>query len=802
MKKSQKTFIMTAGVVIIFILSSNVSSITGTITSTNFDTLEQQATQAKGDAVITCYVGGIPQTQVIPAESGIYLQELFNELVEANARDSNSIETQELQQQILLHAEQYDLLPVGLSAATILAQLEQKGQTFVTKSVNNGAHPAPYEGTGKEMFCNFASAGQGAAFPIIILPRFIPFILSPIPRLFVGWKTPIGLTSCGGLLSQTGFIAYGEQKGFALGFWGIGFSIFLPPINSYGIFGYALFAKVSAEYMEYYPPNNPPELATVYPLDDATYVPLSTTELQFHISDLDNDLMSYSVVTNPDIGGGNGNAKPDGTYSIPISGLKSLTKYTWTVTVSDGMDTNEQEFSFTTEGVAPIISDITPLNGETFVPITQAYLRFYLRDPQNDPIDYTVETSPDVGSGSGIDFGAGYVTIPISGLQSTTIYHWFVNAIDGTYPTAEEFWFQTEPVMNFDPFADGWQYRKMVTINHSQVIEPLSDFPVYIQTVDMDLKNHAQSDGDDILFMDGTGVAHRLWHETETYDQNTGMLVAWVKLPSIDIINDTIIYLYYGNAAVCSQQFPDQVWDDPYRAVWHLQNTPTNSIQDSSTYANQGSAFGGMTIANVVAAKLGDGLLFDGVDDYIGVPDSSSLCPIDITVSGWYKPLESGQGMYVISKGSVDYWGNADGHTYGFMISSDNSLKATFERQDSQQMDVAGTFYTSLNQWCYLTLTYGETANIGSLYVNGVFQGAVGPCHPTVLWYQGPWDFIIGASRQSTGSSKIPNYFQNCVVDEVHVLNTVKTSGWIATEYSNQNDPATFMSFGVEESGP
>jgi hypothetical protein len=158
--------------------------------------------------------------------------------------------------------------------------------------------------------------------------------------------------------------------------------------------------------------------------------------------------------------------------------------------------------------------------------------------------------------------------------------------------------------------------------------------------------------------------------------------------------------------------------------------------------------------------------------------------------------------MYVISKGSVDYWGNADGHTYGFAISSDNSLKATFERQDSQQLDIAGNFYTSLNQWYYLTLTYDETANIGSLYVNGILQGAVGPCHPTVLWYQGAWDFIIGASRQSTGSSKIPNYFQNCVVDEVHVLNMVKTSGWIATEYSNQNDPAGFMSFGVEEPGP
>jgi len=154
MKKSQKTFIINAGVVLIFILSSSVSNISGTITSTNFDTLEQQPTQTKkDDAVITCYVGGIPQTQVIPAESGIYLQELFNALTKAHARNPRSIETQELQQKILLYAEQHDLLPPGISATTILTQLQKKGQTIVSKNVDNGAHPAPYEGTGKEMFC-------------------------------------------------------------------------------------------------------------------------------------------------------------------------------------------------------------------------------------------------------------------------------------------------------------------------------------------------------------------------------------------------------------------------------------------------------------------------------------------------------------------------------------------------------------------------------------------------------------------------------------------------------------------------
>ena len=98
-----------------------------------------------------------------------------------------------------------------------------------------------------------------------------------------------------------------------------------------------------------------------------TYVPLSTSELRFSISDYDSDLMSYSVTTYPDVGGGNGNMKPDGTYTVPISGLKSLTKYTWYVNVSDGMDTIEAEFSFTTEGVAPIVSEVIPVDGDRYV---------------------------------------------------------------------------------------------------------------------------------------------------------------------------------------------------------------------------------------------------------------------------------------------------------------------------------------------------------------------------------------------------------------------------------------------------
>ncbi len=191
--------------------------------------------------------------------------------------------------------------------------------------------------------------------------------------------------------------------------------------------------------------------------------------------------MSYSVTTYPDVGGGNGNMKPDGTYTVPISGLKSSTEYTWYVTVSDGMDTVEEEFTFTTEAIAPIVSEVLPVDGDRYVPVSQESLRFHLRDPQNDLMSYTVETSPFIGSGSGSGVGEGDISVPISGLEVMTEYRWFVNVTDGVNPTSEVFWFRTEPLMVFDPFAEGWEYRKMITVNHTMVAGDLEYFPVLLE---------------------------------------------------------------------------------------------------------------------------------------------------------------------------------------------------------------------------------------------------------------------------------------------------------------------------------
>jgi len=159
------------------------------------------------------------------------------------------------------------------------------------------------------------------------------------------------------------------------------------------------------------------------------------------------------------------------------------------------------------------------------------------------------------------------------------------------------------------------------------------------------------------------------------------------------------------------------------------------------------------------------------------------LKPTDVTLTAWFRPLEEDvPNGYVVSKSSDDTWGNADGHTYGFgfRLGKDglNWIDARFERDSTaQQQECAGHYCTTNNEWHYLTLTFDENTNNAHFYVNGVLNGTAPSCHST-------------------------NTFFKCRIDEVRVLNTAVDASWVSTEYNNQNDPSSFLSFGPEETGP
>jgi len=788
--------VVVLGIVLILILPS-----CGSIGRSKEETSEQQIISAnvslssEKTAPFTLYIIGKnglqKQEKILPASTVLEIYGRYQDLKKEMAANPRAEKTQRIIKEFLTFLGENNALPVGMTTDQLNAFLQPslKPPRYLRSDF------LPLQTRASEWFCNFATTGEGAAFPIIILPRLIPFILAPIPRAFVWWSTPEGVTSVGGLISHTGFIAGGQQQGIALGFWGIGFSIFLPPIDAYGIFGYALYTRVNAEAIEFWPPNNPPEITQTDPADGEQMVPISTSQLSFSIDDVDNDRMSYNVTTDPDIGSGSGGLKPSGTYSVPISGLESLTTYSWHIQLTDGKDPVEKTMTFTTEPAAPIVTNIIPPDKEKDVPMDLPSLQFTLKDYQGDAMEYTVETSPNIGSKHEIGVHDGTYTVPISGMTHGALYRWYLNVTDGTHWTRKTYSFQTGYPSQFDPFEYGWRYRKQITINHSQVADDLSNFPILLSATDLDFTK-AQATGADFQFMSGPGVATKRYYEIESFDHNSGTLVAWVNIPSLSTSTDTTLYLYYGNYNCTDQQYPEKVWSSSFIAVWHLNNDPTGKIYDSTTNKNNGNPRGGMTSSNLMNGKIGPCLQFDGVNDFISFSEFTESFNTG-SCTAWVQTTSSERAIV---------WSDATQNSikpYILFGKHDNGDFWFGRDSGGGSSNYQGFTPVGMNdgQWHQATWESMGSGNGNKFYFDGqpITLNWQDGLDPNGVWFddQPTNTHSIGALDRS-----VDGYEWNGLLDEIRIANTPLSAGWIATEYANQNNPSIFLSIGPEESGP
>jgi hypothetical protein len=117
--------------------------------------------------------------------------------------------------------------------------------------------------------------------------------------------------------------------------------------------------------------------------------------------------------------------------------------------------------------------------GLTSVDIT--YLKFTLTDAQGDLMDYTVETSPYIGSDSSFNIPDGTYTVPIQGIKEDTWYNWYVNVTDGMHWTRRKFSFYVGRF--YDDFNDNTKdYSKWTEIYNEGVWDEINnrcEFEVY-----------------------------------------------------------------------------------------------------------------------------------------------------------------------------------------------------------------------------------------------------------------------------------------------------------------------------------
>jgi hypothetical protein len=443
----------------------------------------------------------------------------------------------------------------------------------------------------------------------------------------------------------------------------------------------------------------------------------------------------------------------------------------------------------------PVVFNPIPEDGDSWISSDISQLSFNLRDYQGDLMDYTVETVPDIGSGSGSGVSNGTYTVDVSDLGYLTNYSWFVNVTDGEHWTNKVFVFKTAPIMVFNPFDQDWQYRKKITINHSKVTGDLSDFPVLINIEDSDLTVKAQVDGDDILFMDGSGVANRLFHEIERYNSSSGELVAWVNVTSLSSSSDTIIYLYYGNPNCGSQQFLDRVWSSDYCGVWHL-----NDFLDSTVNNNDCTNYG----TDNCLGKIGNAKDFVETNkDYISLGDMRE--PADDSISKatfelWINPEEGTKGN-IISKLDTSY--EPDRKSYNFNLLDTGQLKFSAFSGTWYQSGKLIRFTTDDNlvtndNWQYIAVVVDLSNRDAVFYYNGEEKASTVEIKgdPPSHFYNVKLEDTLGKYKPESGGP----YFYDGSMDEVRISKTMKSENWILTQYNNQNDPSSFFNVGPEES--
>ncbi|MFW9964335.1 MAG: LamG-like jellyroll fold domain-containing protein [Candidatus Sifarchaeia archaeon] len=347
-----------------------------------------------------------------------------------------------------------------------------------------------------------------------------------------------------------------------------------------------------------------------------------------------------------------------------------------------------------------------------------------------------------------------------------------------------------------------FQYKKDFVVDHTKVSEDLFDFPMLIDIFDTDLRTDVQPDGDDIMFKGGyIWCPHEIAYFDQTYNETHAHLIAWVKTDLSSSI-DTRITMYYGNPELTAQENPSAVWSG-YVGAWHLDETPTGPVYDSSPYSNDGTTLGAMSGSALVLGQIGSGFELDGIDDMINISESSSLDSIKSagTLSIWLNWVNVADGGYqrvittsdrfilnpsppptLLQDDGLEWAVQPDGDHF-FYPWGGNSTNYNF---------VPNPFTNNI--WHHLVVTLDYSTKSVLIYLDGaplVITVENVPTGWTQLASLGDW--LWGGNNVDPDSHFLGKF------DEIRVTGAVRSSEWISTEYNNQYDPSSFYSIGSEE---
>lgn len=324
-------------------------------------------------------------------------------------------------------------------------------------------------------------------------------------------------------------------------------------------------------------------------------------------------------------------------------------------------------------------------------------------------------------------------------------------------------------------------YYASITVDHTKVSgsADLTDFPVLVSGTydgtggEPDIRTvanggkvqNAATGGNsgsiaipaDLAFFSDSAATTPLDFEIESYTASTGLIHAWVRIPTLDFNDNTVFYMHYGDAAVStSQENVSGTWKTAYQGVYHFNGNVLDSTSNNRDGTNSGST-------DSASGKIGNGRDLDGTNDYITFTEVNPLT-------------------------SVHFWADADTNDNDtcFYHSANRTIQTVgggvwaMWDGDSYDSTITGTLQTgSFNKYDFCW----DGANY-DYYKNGSY----------VEEHQSIDQMKVNCMGRSegTGANGLNGRF-----DEIR-FSTITNADWLATEYNTQNSPSTFYTMGSE----
>ena len=332
--------------------------------------------------------------------------------------------------------------------------------------------------------------------------------------------------------------------------------------------------------------------------------------------------------------------------------------------------------------------------------------------------------------------------------------------------------------------ADPWTRRIPITVDSAQVGADLTGFPVLVSLTNATLGSEAQVDGSDIRFAAADG-ATPLDHEIERFDPGTGTLVAWVRVPTVTAATDTTLYLLFGAPNAPDQQTIRTTWDAAAAGVWHFARDPGGSeprIDDSTVGNYDGLTVGAMTAGDLVTARIGQGLDFDGVDDRVDTPAVDLGGRAALSMSAWVRLDAVGSDAVVLSQrsGATTY--------FDLSVTAAGAVSATVDTTGSGSVTASGGT-VGTGTWYHVTSVWDGA--LLRVYLDGTEVAQ----QPATGQLTAPTDGIaVGAAPDGS------NPFDG-VIDEVRLATVARGAEWVAADHANGANPASFASAGAVQNG-